>query len=219
MRRALFCLLAMVLPATGQASEILNVSGALTILPTTPPSLIEEAVESDTEIAVVEELSGMMLTAALTVNITGPGSYAGSPSGLGVTDTVAAGERVDFYMLHFDSIDATDGGQTGQVNLSGSITFTAPILGVIADQSELDATDGFVSAIALPTGAAFRAASERNDAFTLSPDMMTLTLDNLRLSSNVLDQMRVVVSAPEPSTASLALLGLVGLAIGGRRRS
>ena len=85
---------------------------------------------------------------------------------------------------------------------SGSWTFSSDILGVIAADSRLDATDVLGrSGTLLPTGDANRGfdfwagtGTANDEEITISADRRTLTIQ--AHTGNGLDQLRVIVAAP-----------------------
>jgi hypothetical protein len=87
-------------------------------------------------IRLVREQSGVTLMADLDVDIVDAATYA---AGEDLTDqTVSSGTEVRSYLLHLNEV----AGRTGL--LEGGATFSRPILGVIVDKANLDASDATV---------------------------------------------------------------------------
>ncbi|MEM7411837.1 MAG: PEP-CTERM sorting domain-containing protein [Myxococcota bacterium] len=210
-RAALALGVALALPGTAAG---LSVTGDIVELINAPPSVIEEGLESDSQIFLFLERSATTLGSPLAVNVTTPGTYTTTPG----VSFLSAGSVVDSYFLHMDIVDSGDGGSTNRAELSGSIIFDRPILGIIGSDPELNSSDAGLGApgTAYPTGVSGRDTWEAADSITLSADRLTLTIDNFRVFDGFTDQLRVIV-VPEASTGSLLALGFVGLAWHGRR--
>lgn len=142
--------------------------------------------------------------------ISGPGAgqvafaAAGGP-------TLVAGTNVDVYYAYFDPA----GTQAGR----GSVTFDAPVLGIVAYTERLPFSDFLrVPGAPYPGIPAFNARGwEETEWAQLSADRRTLTFT--ALASNPGDQFRIftAVSVPEPGSCLLLGLGIAG--IFARRRS
>jgi hypothetical protein len=182
-----------------------SATAALTpILP--PPSVLAGALENQTDGYVFIE-SLKVLAAPLPVDIDTSGLYNSStPFAAGV---IAAGTPVLSYMIHHEAVD-------GQISsISGSFIFPHPVLGIIYTDAGLDSTDAILghAGTSYPTGLAFRGFDVTYptlpDTIFWSGNQVTISVQsNAQL---VMDQLRIVVSIPEPSTLLLGGLGVVGL--------
>jgi len=203
---------------TAQASaSIIGAPAAIELGPMVIGRLELDGTVSDDMLFAFPEQQGVMLGSDVDVNITLAGTFDFST--LDSPGTIPAGTEVNSYLLHTDR--ASTGGISYYV---GSVTFEHQILGVIISDSYLNLTDGMLGLdILYPTLLRFRGAAEGpnskdeaiSDLITLSDDLQTLTIDIG--VGDWMDQIRVVtaVSAavPEPSTALLLSLGLLGLAV------
>lgn len=174
---------------------------ALVILGSPPPSVIEGALESNTDAHIFLE-STMTLPAPVSVDIATPGLYNQSnPDDPGV---IPAGTLVNSYFLHHDSVEE----QLSTVVAFG--TFPDPVLGIIIGDTFLDASDPLLGSplTTYPTGLAFRGlevpALALNDVVFWSGNMVFVSISST--TAEVLDQVRIVTAAvPEPSTVALGL--------------
>jgi hypothetical protein len=110
--------------ASTAVAAITSTSGAVVKIPP-PASVVDGALESDTEIRAFDEQQCVTLASDLQLDVT-PGGGPG---------VVPAGTSVSSQFLHFDPT----GGSL--VTLSGSITTDAPVLGVITSAANLNASD------------------------------------------------------------------------------
>ena len=142
--------------------------------------------------------------------ISGPGAgqVAFAPAG---GPTLAAGTNVDVYYAYFDPV----GTQAGR----GTVTFDAPVLGIVAYTERLPFSDFLrVPGAPYPGIPAFNARGwEETEWAQLSPDRRTLTFN--ALASNPGDQFRIFTEVAVPEPGSCLLLGLGVAAMFARRRS
>lgn len=131
--------------------------------------------------------------------------------------TIAAGTRVNSYLLHFD----TELEQS--VQASGSVTFDESILGLAVLPATLLGSDGLtgLAGVMYPQGDQRGFELEQTgeggglDSVTLSTDRRTVSFD-LRNGTRV-DQVRVITAVPEPAAIVLFAIG-AGVFTVGRRR-
>ena len=117
--------------------------------------------------------------------------------------------RVNSHIIHFDN----QGQPLPYPTVVGTVTFDAPIIGIICTNLRLDASDAALGnpGTTYPFGVFNRGISNFTDAFKLlSPNTLQFTLAN----GGAMDEIRVLTL---PSPGCLALLGLGGAAIGRRR--
>ncbi|MBI1371518.1 MAG: hypothetical protein GC159_01970 [Phycisphaera sp.] len=156
-----------------------------------PPSLARGRFEHNARIALIPERQGVKLVDPLTVTFPRrPGLWATSDSGNFV---IAPGKKVDVFLLHFDPVGTP--GNDKSVSLAGSVRFDRPILGVIASDEHLQASDellGLPNMIydATPNGGrGFDGGF--SDSLTISADRKELFLQ--LTATGAIDQVRVLV--------------------------
>ena len=106
---------------------------------------------------------------------------------------IAAGTKVNSYYLHVDRVASPDAFDV----MTGSLTFDAPILGVIAAEGKLIKSDVLGANSTLYPGA--RRTLDRNaptnlDRFWLSADMKTLRYE--MQTSIACDSLRIITAMP-----------------------
>ena len=146
------------------------------------------------------------------MDISTPSSY-GTIASL-TAGSIAAGTAVSSFYYHSFGPDVVAGDV-----FSGSITFSAPILGVEALIPNLIATNGRpgTTYFSANQGQGFEFAPQI-DSLTISPDRLTLTF--LNETFNAADDLRIITStAPEPSSLVLLSTGFAALVSRYRRRS
>lgn len=195
----------------------MDVSGAVT--EATPPiNLTDGNWQSSTEIRAFQEQQDFVLPQAVSVDITVPGTSPNSTDSNLSPGTIPAGTVVDSYFLHFDPV----GKPAHPVELTGSITLDAPIIGIIAEDDTLEASNSVlgIQGDAYPDG-----GLELNPAGGGTSDVLTWEANNQTVdvdwrASSQSDNIRIITEAspvPEPSTALLAI-AFAGLLILHRRR-
>ena len=174
-----------IIPTTAPPGAIAGTTGAVVeIAP--PPSVVHGAFESNTEIRAFNEAQNLTLPVDIAVNISAPGIYDDwadlTPA------TIPAGTVVSSHFLHLDPV-----GTTTAVDLEGSVTFNADIIGVIVVDNDLDNSDDTLGA----TGTQYPINDHRQlelqihpDRVTLDPDLRTLTVRFYTYDK--VDQIRVI---------------------------
>jgi hypothetical protein len=152
-----------------------------------------------------------LLPLTTAVDISTPGSYATIASL--TAGSIAAGTEVSSFYYHTLGPDVS-----GDV-FSGSITFSAPILGVEALIPNLIATNGRPGTTYFSTNHAQGFEfGQQIDSLTISPNRLTLTF--LNETFGAADDLRIITSTvPEPSSLVLLSTGFVALVSRYRRRS
>jgi hypothetical protein len=163
------------------------------IVSVTPPaSVLKGEFESDTAIHLFKEQEAIELTNNVAVDIQDAGTYTGN-NALLTPGTVEAGTCVNSYFLHMDPA-------TGGIYLSGSVTFDEEVLGLVALNDQLDASDWLGAPGTFYAKASdgeigrrveLQATSPGTDEVALSIDKKTVTV-NLWVDPTWTDQMRIL---------------------------
>lgn len=184
------------------------------IVPIAPPaSVVPGALEDNDDTFLFIE-SEQTLQAPLAVDISVPGNYTfGVPLTPGV---IPAGTPVRSYMLHRDTVN-----NAFKVGVGIAISPTK-ILGIIATDASLDATDALLgnAGTAYPTGLAYRSPEL---TFPILPDTIiwsknSITIAGVMPTAAVIDQFRVIALIPEPATLTMLSVAAAVVGIFGWRR-
>lgn len=173
--------------------------GNVRFLETAPASVRAGVFEHD-YILVFPEQRDVVLPKTVPVTAAAPGEYPrpkGPPLPQG---RLRAGTRVSSYLVHYDR------PPRGARRSAGSITFDQPILGIIPSPRQLTDTDAWLGNPATVYEKSPERRIEINgppeivDRFTVGPDRRTLRLD--WHVTALVDELRVLVAAPEPAPTS-----------------
>jgi hypothetical protein len=189
------------LAASSASATIVSTTGGVSLIGA-PPSCVPSALAGVTAYCWDEKQNVPLSLLADMVN--NPGS-SNSP-----TPGVLAGVY-NSHFLHFEQV-------LGAVPVTGTITFNAPIVGVIFRNTNLDNSDGPAGApgTTYPTGFPFRGLVNAPVSFvTISGNVLTFDLSTA-VSVQAVDQVRIITQTPAPGSA--ALLGLAGVTCIRRRR-
>ncbi len=186
------------LAGSAVASHV-SVTGAISVLSSSPSSVEDGALIGDTPIYLFAEKQGVVLPQELTFNVTQPGTLP-LADGLGTTPgDLPAGARVNSYYVHFQSLTGT---RSNPVLASGTVHFDADILGIAVFDRRLSESDhdlGLETTVYpavdgreldINGGGVF--GIEGSDRVTLMDDRRTLLID--LGNTGGLDQLRIVTS-------------------------
>lgn len=169
-----------------------SVKGAVKVLTERHRSVApNDGLESDSVFFLIPEKQRYELTAPVSIDARDPDNFGGSAEL--IDDSLAAGTRVDSYLLHFDKV----GSSNSDIRLQGELRVPGRLLGLITSGDHLDASDGQlgVPGIHYPQGGSRRASEigRTGDRVVIGPDRRTLTLD---LITNVsADHIRILTAA------------------------
>ncbi len=202
-RVATVTLATLALSAPFASAAIVGVTGATTWLGSPPPSCNPGALTGITSFA-WDEQQNVTISSGINVDMTNNPGSSTSP----VPGTIAG--IFDVHFLHFQSA-------TG-IGITGSVTYSGPIIGVIFRNTTLDLSDYLgTGGTTYPTGYLFRGLTGNPPSFfSISGNTLTYNL-NTNVSVPFVDQVRVLTH-PTPAPGSAALLGLAGLVCTRRRR-
>lgn len=121
--------------AKSELTQRAIVTGDIVMLPSPPPDVSEDVLESDEMIFGFVEQLGLILDTDVAVDIVEPGVYE---NGFQLTrGEIPAGTRVNCFFLHSDP---EQNGLAG-TRLSGTITFPSQVLGIIVQSQDLNRSD------------------------------------------------------------------------------
>jgi hypothetical protein len=157
------------------------------------------------------ENSGLTLTSNLAVDRIGP-SFGDFTSG--TPGTIASGTPVIDYLLHYDA-------QTANNDVSGTVMFDTPILGLIVFTQNLNSSD---SIFAAPTVTYYTGTNRGldtdainqghgDDQFSVTANSFTFNISSWTTTSAV-DEVRVILAVPEPGTALAPAIAFGAVIIG-----
>ena len=201
------------------ATMITSTTGQLTAI-APPLSVLEEALESDTQFFIFQEIVSFLLPSNLAVDATAAGTYTADPP----NTSIAGNTRVDSYFVHADPLDTDSGGSASPITyINSSVTFSRPVLGIIAQRQLLDLSDPLLGydgppptqypGIPPPSAASlFRGTLDTaggGDSITISADKLTVTFNTYQVGNNFLEQLRIIVEAdPVVAMSEPGSLGL-----------
>jgi hypothetical protein len=150
-----------------------------------PPSVRDGAIESNASAILFEERS-VTLTSSVQVDVSRPGIYSMDFST--TRSAIPSGTAVRSWLIHFDPSQSVR-------TWMGVVFFDRPVLGVIARNGSLDASDpvlGSPSTI-YSTGSNPRGPTPMEDAIGLAADGRSVSFT---LSGSTFTELRVVVRGP-----------------------
>jgi hypothetical protein len=196
------------------SAGIISTTGAAKVVNFAPQDITQNKWESSSRVRVFEENVDISLKGNLSVDFVNPGVYKNSPQlNQGI---VEGGLLFNSYLLHMD-------GKGDKLRrLAGSILFDQDILGIIVNKNRLinsDGAAGLFDQIYENTPGFGRGLELRrgHDLIRISNSRRRLTFS--LLNSDGIDEVRIITRAVSvPTPGSLALLGMAGLTLVGRRR-
>ncbi len=184
--RSAIALLAAAAASTCGADILGPFSSGIEVLSSPPADVAVGALESSDSFRVFLE-SQFVVSGGFDVDHAAAGLI--DSEGALVPAQIADGQRVKSYYVHLDPVGDGGGGAT----LSGAITFTAEILGVLVLNESMNDTDGTLGA-----GGTFYdvdgALELMPDSFEIAANRRTITVNATASSSR--DRMRVLVANP-----------------------
>lgn len=182
--RSAIALLVAAAASTSGADILGPFSSGIEVLSSPPADVAEGALESSDTLRVFLE-SQFTVSGGFDVDHAAAG-FVNSEGAL-IPEQIADGQRVKSYYIHFDPISNVAASH------SGTITFTAEILGVLVLESSVNDTDGSLGA-----GGTFYdvdgALELMPDSFEIAANRRTITVNATASSSR--DRMRVLVANP-----------------------
>jgi len=117
--------------------------------------------------------------------------------------TIAGGTAIRSHLIHFDPLGSSYG------DAKGTVTFDAPILGLLVTTTRLNASD-FLGDPSYTYASTMRDLENQDTvSFTLSAPN---TLDVTILAADVaIDEVRVITAVPAPAAGLLGAMGLGGV--------
>lgn len=189
MATGLTVILATVLSSVVQAT-IVGVSGQITLIGS-PASVMIDALESNTTMFAFDEQQCVALAAPLKVNISVPGFYG--DGSIKTPALIAAGTKVSSHYVTADRASSV-----AKIELEGTLTFDANILGLITANGSLGNSDVLgAPGTVYPTGLAGRELQwGGGDWVDLDPALKSVTIHVI--NSRHTDQMRVITECSGP---------------------
>ncbi len=202
---ALCAVIASVLWASPTHSEaaIVNFSSgnALQHVSPVPWDVTLGSIQFNSRVVGFDERQNVFLNNAVTANAIAAGLYDDTGDLVNVS---LSGITVNSHFIHFDP------GNSNQSVNDAWFTFDGPIIGVIEKNSDLRNSEFLGHAgNQYPSGLINQGYEFNTDAFSISNDLLTLTVNRVQAGSLGLDQLRVLTVIPEPTTAMLLTAGLV----------
>lgn len=197
--KGLLALAAVALIGSGAYAQVVASSGITAIAPTD----VGPGTNEDNSTAWLMIESALVPGTAFTVDASTPGLFD-QPSDLAAPASVTSSAPVQSFLLWSDRL-----GSTGSTAYVGYLEFANPIVGVAARSATLDLTDVFGSpGVTYPSGVAGRGAelSPTVESFQISADRKRL--DFQFRTFNVVDEIRIFATVPEPASAFVLLVGL-----------
>lgn len=196
----------MPLSATRAASILTSTPNVREISP--PASVLEGALESNTDVFVFRERSNYTLPFGIVVDAANVGANI-LPDGTGnLTGVIPSGTTIESWYIHYDTV----GQPTLPEIISWAITWQPNdrILGIIYSDDRLNNSD-FVRhpGTLYPNRVQFRGTT----GFAEGDDLITFASPQGLIAQQAVtvvhDQMRVIFAVPEPTTIALGVLAAV----------
>jgi len=152
--------------------------------------------ESNFQMNFFAEQTGLTLPSALPVDITPSTTFPAIYQGVGqlTPSTIAAGTEIDSYFLYSDPI----GQPLIPVSYSATVTFSTPILGVMATADTLAATDAEVGA----PGTTY--STNKDSGLEASDEVELVGPDTIHVQFSTFvdtDDIRIITAASAPTVA------------------
>jgi hypothetical protein len=190
---------ALILIASSAHAAITGTTGgALQIAP--PPSSVPGALTGFNAFAWDEQVNRGFVGLADMIN---------NPTTIGGAIAGPVGGIYDSHFIHFEGI-------SGVIGVGGTVTFNNPIVAVMFNQPNLDASDAALGAFGTvyPTGFGLRGVSAAS-FFSIAGNTLTFQLTSTSFVGDI-EQIRVLTQVPAPGVCGL--LATAGLFAARRRR-
>lgn len=170
---------------------ITSVSGGLEVPTERPSSIAAGDFELDGAVRIMHErVAQFDLNQPLDAVATKGDEIVVSPPNAPTSGTLAANVSYNSYLFHYDGTSIA----VGDVSLTGSVTFDSPIVGLILEESSLDATEKLLGVAGRHDEGDRNLADNGSGSFQISDDLLTLEID-ISLDAASLTQFRVLTLA------------------------
>lgn len=175
---------------------VLNTGGNVKFVNAQPIRNPVEIIDSE-NIIVFPERFNFQPAEDFPVTLTEPGDYPHKQLKPGQNILSAEGKRFSTYLLQYNPPLNAAVPNSDQLHFQGEVTFDSPILAVITNREQLNATDSILGKKRFRYAQNLSRGLESGDALTLSADRKTLQLSwqVMQTLRNGMDQVRVVVEA------------------------
>lgn len=175
---------------------VLNTGGNVKFVNAQPIRNPVEIIDSE-NIIIFPERFNFQPSDDFPVTLTEPGNYLHKQLKFGETILSGGGKRFSTYLLQYNPPLNAKVPNSDQLHFEGDVTFNSPILAVITNQEQLNATDSILGKKRFEYAQNLSRGLESGDALTLSADRKTLQLSwqVMQTLKNGMDQVRVVVEA------------------------
>ncbi len=175
---------------------VLNTGGNMKFVNAQPIRNPVEIIDSK-NIIIFPERFNFQPTRDFAVTLTEPGEYPYKQLKAGESLLSVDGKRFSTYLLQYNPPLNAAAPNSDQLHFEGEVTFESPVLAVITNREQLNATDLILGKKRFEYAQNLSRGLESGDALTLSANRKTLQLNwqVMQALKNGMDQVRVVVEA------------------------